>query len=437
MDRFMVAVMSAAILCSCGDAGVPADEARDPITTSQKALVPNAYWELDMGANGVVSGDHVTVTLMSNSTSGAPAGLHVILRSTTNIAIAGSFTTTSYQPGGSYQTGIRNFNVSGGPSLLLGTPSSPVPSADITGDGVNNLSASFGGPVVFQVTPEGSQPTGDYTFALDAGLDGPIPETPQQPLPFNTEDEEPDPLTCPAWYFKEDSLGSRVPNPWHMPRTETKDLSGDEVKTGWDGSRFVIKFESNLQRPEFYGGEIILTQYPAQGVTGSYPATVVMAHETDSITWSSASAVLEVQGWSGGGVMLATINATDFVYNDSTELPDPNNPGENLEGVPPHFYLDTPVEMRIFAPLPQYNHAYDQLCEFYEENTQSVYGDTPAGRYYQSLCVAAFTAAEIKAALDAKKANDITVFVEGQAKALAIYTACMESARVWANYVGN
>lgn len=435
MNRLLsFAVMSLFVLGGCSST---VDDSYDPASdtnTASEALVPNAYWELDMGAQGMVVGDYASLETFSNGTA-TPTGIRVILRSTTNAGVAGSFMTTTYQPAGFYSTGIRGFNVAGGPNVLVGTPTSAVNVANTSLVSLTDGQIDFQGDSLFLINPgEETQTMGDFTFLLKLNGPGSIP-TDQIPLPFDTTDDTPDDISCPAWTFEELDIGELKTDGWYAerdPATDLITLSGDEVISAWTGTQFVIRFDSNFMSPEEYGGRIILDQIPTQGLTADYPAYVLYAAENDDRHWGSPNATFSVKYWSEG-VMYGEISGTANMF-DSTQSGTPMNP------YPPRIEDDIPVDFKILAPLPQYNDAYDDLCqELEDEESNSIFTLTNAAKVAEAACLAKYIHDQWLCHKDAKKdpAQPPERYRNCRYRAKVAAAVCMQAAGLLGILAGN
>jgi hypothetical protein len=363
MNRFALLGCLALALTtfSCGEP-LPAPPATEPEQrTVLKTLTANASWELDLGPAGNVIGDQVTIIVHGNGQS-VPVALEFQLRDSTNFAVAGSFHTTTYQPGGTWNTGIRGFNVGGGPGLLMGAPQSSIPIATITQLGPDSFEVDFSGVSYYAFYGgEGQEYVdGDFTFTLGADL--PPDETEiQLPIPdgdFEALDVD-EPEMCPVWLFEETAFGNRLDGS-PSQRSNLEDLNGDEVRTGWNGSQFVIKMESNLIRPdgELFGITIILDQFPVEGVHTTYPVQVFSA--IDNLKkWTidqPGTGTLEIVDWSQGAFN-AVVTFDNFELRDDEEL-----------GTLDYWERSVDGELWFYAPLPEYNDAYDDLCTHFEED---------------------------------------------------------------------
>lgn len=387
MNRFaLLGCLSIALSAfACGEP-LPAPPATEPEEhTVLQTITQNASWELDMGSFGTIQGDHVIVTIFGNGQS-APVGMEFQLRDSTNFAVSGSFQTTSYQPGGTWTTGIRGLNVGGGPGLLMGAPTSSVPGATITQLGPNSWEVDFSGTSFYKFYPgEGHQfIEGEFTFDLGADLPPDEPAE-QEPIPEDDLEGIPDAPPCPVWLFEESEVGvSAILDTVPSDRPDPETHSGEEVYTGWNGSQFVIKMESNLQRQNPYVMTVILDQYPAEGAAQSYPIQV-LSFVDNQRTWTvdqPGAATLEIVDWRSGS-FYGTVDFTDFQLRDNDKLSTLQYWTKGIEG-----HID------IYAPLPLYNQAYDQHCTELEEDVGWSIAAIIQTAEALAKCIAAKTIAE-------------------------------------------
>lgn len=366
----------------CGEP-LPAPPASDSTRTVLQTVTQNANWSFDSGSFGTVNGDHVTVTLFGNG-QGVPTGMEFQLRDSSNFAIAGSFRTTSYQPGGTWNTGIRGFNVSGGPGLLVGAPTSSIPSATITQVGANSWSVDFSGTSYYRIYAGDGQDyiQKDFDFSLGADIPGDV-DAEQVPIPDDGIDSKEEPENCPVWSFEETALGVSAIQPGTpSARPNVEIHAGDEVRTGWNGTQFVIKMESNLQRPEEYILTVVLDQYPAEGLNASYDVQV-FSFSDDKRNWAiftPGAATLDIVDWKDGS-FFGTLNFNNFELLDEDQIGTAQYWEKNIVG-----------SLEVHAPLPMYNQAYDDLCTELEEDTGWSILATLQAALNLADCVATLTA---------------------------------------------
>lgn len=423
MIGLLLALVSLTSFSAC-DVAVPQSTEPAEVKVLSQALVPNANWELDLGSGGNVQGDVVEITVFGNGQS-VPVGMEVILRDSQSNAIIGSFQTTSYQLGGTYQTGIRGFNVSGGPNLLMGAPQSAIPSATVTMPTSTTAEISFDGKFHFRLYPgEGTQEMGEFSFEMGTDI---VPDDQVDQLPIPDGDFEElgvdEPEMCPVWIFDETEFGNRIDGS-PSQRSDKLRLTGDEVRTGWNGNRFVIQMESNLVRPdgELFGVTVMLDQIPTQGALTTYPVQVFSAIDNKKVWTIDApgTGTLEIVDWSQGAF-------NGVITFDNFELRD-----DDAFGTLNYWERSVDGELWFFAPLPQYNDSYDDLCTHFEEDVEWSILAT-----IQKVIDAAYCAVQLR---EMRENCDARILIDPNAHpidkvlaagecvflALLVYDACME-----------
>jgi len=362
--------LCAAITVACSDEmSTPTNSAEgvEETLTATQPVVANANWQLVWGTGNVV-GDNQFIMPYSNSGTSVPSAQKVFLSSTSSAAFppGGSFNLTNYQPGGTYSTGVSYFTVNPGVGVSYQIAPGSTVTAQVSWKNSTTVEIRIRGQMLESVVPGGeSMPLqlGSFEFRSLMSTLNEQPGPPQDPLPFDPSDEILDGETCPAWVVEEKGLGQmKFPNQTQRSTSELHLIGGDEVRSGWDGQHFVVKFEINLDtNGQDFGATLIFDQLLVEGQLGTYRAQVFQATRDNNRRWNTITegsyVDVDIVEWNQG-MFTGEFNGMLVDYVDDS--------GNGI----PYWEYDVPLYMSFSAPLPQYNEAYDAHCEELEEDEE-------------------------------------------------------------------
>lgn len=420
MKRFGALSILACLFCfACGEV----TDTTSTTTTVTQDLTPNADWEFTVslgGSSNSVYGNNFSISPYSNGT-GVPVGSHVMLRHSTSNAIAGAFLLEGYGPqvaGSTYSANVRSFTVAPGPNIFYSIPSTSGATAVVEWVTDELVEISFSGTGALGVTPEeGPSDAGGFDFQLAGLPNGDAPPVVPQPLPFDPTDDSPDENECPAWLWEETKHGD-VLTP-HSPREELVKLAGDEVKTGYDGDKFVIRFETNLDTGnEFYGGLIALDSEPLVNASNiCYPIIGMTVFLNNQTVWKADETdggSLCIQDWTNG-IFHAEVDVMPYLFNDFNPTP---------------AYIENEVQGKMFihAPMPYHNEAYDNFCDQLDPGNVKVLASIPGRITEIIVCTAIYEATrnycKNKYDDESEDPDELIAGIECFAAASAAYAAC-------------